>query len=264
MTVPLEHNAHRRVLRRKELRIGFEPKGVTMSTSPNRVPASEFPVWTPTPGSRDVELGRLPVTSGRLAIRDVYDRERPQVVLAVRAGDHRVWATECYVRPAGTADKPVLRPAYLSVQLSDVAPAYVGTPEALYPSDIPPYGASVYTDLGIVLVHDGDAITEADMEALDQDWERAWESPSNFSEVRSGSGATVITCKTLVDNTSIPILASFDAEDRPVAIHIDLALIDIAGTDRPVAAPSPDSSVKSPVKDKRTLAELFWRRRWRI
>lgn len=230
-----------------------------MSPSPSRVPASEFPVWAPTPGSRDVDLGRLPVRSGRLGIRDVYDRERPQVVLAVPSGDHRVWTTECHIRPAGTTEKPVLRPAYLSVQISDVAPSYVGTPEALYHSDIPPYGVSVYTDLGIVLVHDADAITEADMEALDQDWELAWESPSNYSEVRSGSGATVISCKTVVDNTRIPIMASFDVVDRAVAIHIDLALIDIAGTDGPVTAP--DSSVKSPAKDARTIAELFrWRR----
>ena len=234
-----------------------------MSSSPSRVPASEFPVWTPTPGSRDVDLGRLPVTSGRVAIRDVYDRERPQVVLAVPSGDHRVWTTECHIRPAGATEKPVLRPAYLSVQVSDVAPAYVGTSEALYHSDIPPYGVSVYTDLGIVLVHDADAMTASDMETLDQDWERAWESPSDFSDVRTSTGATVITCKTLVDNTRIPILASFDVANRPVAIHIDLALIDIAGTDGSVTAPSPDSSVTSPVKDKRTIAELFRWRRWR-
>lgn len=234
-----------------------------MSTSPSRVPASEFPVWTPTPGSRDVELGRLPVTSGCLAIRDVYDRERPQVVLAVPPGEHRVWTTECRIRPAGTTDKPMLRPTYLSVQISDVAPAYVGTPEALHHSDIPPYGVSVHTDLGIVVIHDADAITEADMVSLDQDWERAWESPSNCSEVRSGSGATVITCKTLVDNTRIPILASFDVEDRPVAIHIDSALIGIVGTDGSVTAPSPDSSVTAPAKDARTIAELFRWRKWR-
>lgn len=234
-----------------------------MSPSASRVPASEFPVWTPTPGSRDVELGLLRVASGLLAIRDVYDRERPQVVLAVPSGDHRVWTTECHIRPAGTTEKPIRRPAYLSVQISDVAPAYVDTPETLHHSDIPACGVSVYTDLGVVLVHDADAITEADMEALDQDWELAWESPSHFSEVRSGSGATVITCKTLVDNTRIPVLATFDVADRTVAIHIDLALIDIAGTDGPVTAPSPDASVKSPVKDARTIAELFRWRKWR-
>lgn len=232
-----------------------------MSTSADSVPVSRFPVWTPSRGSRDVELGRLPVASGRLAIRDVYDRERPQVVLVVPPGDHRVWSTECFVRPVGTDAEHALRPAYLSVQLSDAVPAYVSSPDPLYHSDIPPYGVSVYTDLGIVLLHDAEAITAADMEALDLDWEQAWDSTDNYSQVCGGSGATVISCKTVADNTRVPILASFDAQDRPVAIHIDVALLDNAGADLPVAAPSQEPAVMSPVKGKRTVAQLFRRSR---
>lgn len=231
-----------------------------MSYSPNSLPASGFAVWTPTPGSRDVELGRLPMASGRLAIRDVYDLERPQVVLTVPPGAHRVWSTECYVRPAGTADHPVLRPAYLSVQLSDSAPTYVNAPKAMSRSDSPEPGVSLYTDLGIVLVHDADAITSADMESLDQQWERAWEHPSAYSEVRSTSGAMVISCKTEVDNARTPILASFDEDNRPVAIHIDLALIGIADTHAPVSDPLSDQAAES-AKGKRTLAQRFRRRR---
>lgn len=51
-----------------------------MATSSNRVPASGFAVWSPTSGSRDVERGRLPDASGSLALRDVYDRERPRAL----------------------------------------------------------------------------------------------------------------------------------------------------------------------------------------
>lgn len=173
-----------------------------------------------------------------------------------------MWSTECYLRPAGTADEPVLRPAYLSVQISDAAPAYVDTPKALYHSNTAQHGVSLYTDLGIVLLHDADAITAADMEALDQEWEQAWESPSDYCEVRSGSGAPVITCKTVVDNTRIPILASFDDQNRPAAIHIDLALIDVAGADGPVAGSRSVLAAKSP-RGKRTLPQLFRRRKGR-
>jgi len=232
-----------------------------MSTSPKNVSASRFGVWTPTLGSRDVELGRLSVTCGRLAIRDVYDLERPQVVLAVPSGDHRIWSTECYVRPVGEAAKLVLRPAYLSVELSHTAPAYVSSPETLYHSDIPPYGVSVSTDLGIILVHDADALTEADMASLDRNWERAWESPSYYSEVRSDSGVSVITCKTLFDNTRVPILASFDADDRPVAIHVDVALFDLARADVRALAPPADAAAMSSAKNRRTLAQWFRRHR---
>jgi hypothetical protein len=62
------------------------------------------------------------------------------------------------------------------------------------------------------------------MASLDESWERAWESPRDYSEVLSSSGATVISCKTVADQTLIPILASFDADNRAVAIHIDCGL----------------------------------------
>jgi len=164
-----------------------------------------------------------------LAIRDVYDLERPQVVLAVPPRPLRVWSTELNVQSTGNGRTRVLRPAYLSVQISDAAPARVGLPNTLHHTDIPPHGVSVYTDLGIVLLHDDVAITPADMESLDQSWEQAWESPSDYSEVLSGSGATVISCKTTSERTQVAILASVDAGDRPVAIHIDFGLGDVVG-----------------------------------
>lgn len=189
---------------------------------------SQFGVWTPPRRSRGVELGRLPVRSGQLAVRDVYDLDRPQAVLEVPAGDHRVWVTEVDVH--GPGDRTVLlQPAYLSVQLSDGAPTRVGSPDTLHRNAILPYGVSVYTDLGILLLHDADAITAADMESLDADFEQAWESSREYSEVRSRAGAVAITCKTVADRSRFPILASFDAEDRPVAVHIDFGVV---GTSR--------------------------------
>ncbi len=188
---------------------------------------SEFGVWTPPRHSREIDLGRLPMSSGQLAVRDVYDLERPQVVLDVPVGDHRVWVTEVDVHLAGSRNI-LLRPAYLSVRLSDRPPARIASPDSLHRNAIPPYGVSVYTDLGIILLHDADAITTADMESLDADFERAWESPREYSEVHSRAGALVITCKTVADTARFPILASFDAQDQPVAVHIDFGVI---GTD---------------------------------
>jgi len=186
---------------------------------------SQCGVWTPPRHSREVELGRLPVPSGQLAIRDVYDLERPQGVLDVPAGDHRVWVTQV---DEGHHRTPV-RPVYLSVQLSDASPVRVGSPDSLHHSAIPPYGVGVYTDLGIILLHDADAIAVADMETLDADFEQAWESPHEYSRVRSHAGADVITCKTMADRTRFPILASFDSQERPVAIHVDFSGV---GTDQ--------------------------------
>lgn len=187
---------------------------------------SQFVVWTPTRRSRAVALGRLAVPSGQLAIRDVYDLERAQVVLEVPAGEHCVWATE--VR-AGGRWHPRFQPAYLSVRLSDAAPARVGSPAALCCSAIPPCGAGVYTDLGLIVLHDAGAVTPADMESLGPDFEQAWESPREYSEVHGRGGAAVFTCKTGVGTTRFPIVASFDAEDRPVAVHIAVGGIETAG-----------------------------------
>lgn len=203
------------------------PYGESMPGVPMNADPSQFVVWTPPRRSRSVALGRLAVPSGQLAIRDVYDLERAQVVLEVPAGEHCVWATE--VR-AGGRWHPRFQPAYLSVRLSETAPARVGSPDALHHTAIPPYGVSVYTDLGMVLLHDGDAITPADMESLDTDFEQAWESPRGYYEVHSlAGGAAVFTCKTGVGTTRFPIVTSFDAEDRPVAVHIAVGISDTAG-----------------------------------
>lgn len=74
-----------------------------------------------------------------------------------------------------------MRPAYLSVRLSDASPVRVGSPDSLHYSIIPSYGVSVYTDLGIILLHDADALATADMESLDADFEQAWEKSPRVS-----------------------------------------------------------------------------------
>ncbi|MBB4853397.1 hypothetical protein HNP40_000763 [Mycobacteroides chelonae] len=196
-----------------------------MTTDP-----AHFAPWTPLLACRSFELDHLSVPSGRLAIRDVYDLDSPQVVLTVPIGDHRVWATEFDIRSNLKGGDPLFRPAHLSVQVSDAAPTRVGLPDTLYHKEIPSYGVSVDTDLGIILIHDADSLSAADMESLDESWEQAWESTDDYSEVHSGGGARVITCKTVFEKKRFPILASFDADDYPVAVHIDFGVIDTDGT----------------------------------
>lgn len=193
---------------------------------------SHFAPWTPTRHCHDVELGRLPVPSGLLAIRDVYDLDHPQVVLALPPGGHRVWATEFDVRSVHETGNPLLRPAYLSVRVSNTVPVRVGSADALCCNNIPSPGASVRSDLGIIAVHDAEAVAAADMEGLDARWEAAWESTSDYADVHTDRGARVITCKTVRERTRLPLLASFDAEGLPVAIHIDFGVVDTVGTDQ--------------------------------
>ena len=106
------------------------------------VDPSRFAPWyCPPPLFRNIELGRIEVSSGRLAIRDVYDLNYPQVVLNVDPGNYRVWSTELNIRTKPGA--PLFRPAYLSIQLSDAPRKRIDFPEDLYGKPAPPYGISV-------------------------------------------------------------------------------------------------------------------------
>ncbi|WP_079613273.1 DUF4241 domain-containing protein [Mycobacteroides abscessus] len=188
------------------------------------VDPSRFAPWhCPPPLFRNIELGRIEVSSGRLAIRDVYDRDHPQVVLNVAPGNYRVWSTELDLRanPRG----PLFRPAYLSIQLSDAPRKRIDFPEDLYGTPAPPYGIGVSTDLGMILLHDAEALSPHEFEALDRSWERAWESDRDYSDVYTASGATVITCKTVIDKARHPIVASYDAKNQPVGIHVDFGVL---------------------------------------
>lgn len=76
---------------------------------------------------------------------------------------------------------------------------------------------------GMLLVNDAE-VTVADMEALDEHWECTWLSDGDYGEAYTGGGAKIVTCKTGFEKTDCPILASYDADDQPVAIHIDFCV----------------------------------------
>lgn len=135
-----------------------------------------------------------------------------------------MWSTEIDIRTNPKA--PLFRPAYLSIQLSDTPPRRVGSPDDLYAEPVPPYGISVWVDLGMILVHDAESLLSADdMEALEMDWEAAWESDRDYSEIFTTAKAKIITCKTVIEKTRCPIVASYDASGQPVAVHIDFAVL---------------------------------------
>ncbi len=173
---------------------------------------------------RNVELGRIEVSSGRLAIRDLYDLDRPQVTLMITPGNYRVWSTELDIHAKPRT--PLFRPAYLSIQLSDTPPTCLGSPDDLYTELVPPYGISVWVDLGMILIHDAESLLSADdMEALDMNWGGAWESDRDYSEVFTSVGSKIITCKTVIEKNRCPVVASYDDSGQPVAIHVDFGVL---------------------------------------
>ncbi|MGH3724205.1 MAG: DUF4241 domain-containing protein [Mycobacterium sp.] len=190
---------------------------------------SHFAPWTKGRLFRNVELDRLSVPSGRLAMRDVHYLDGPSVELTVPPGDHRVWSTEFDIRSILKRGDPLFRPAYLSAQVSDATPVRVGVADSLCykPSD-PSGAATVDVDLGMILLNDAGAASVADLESLDASWEAAWESAENYSEAHTADGTRIVTCKTVFERTSFTILATYDADDRPVAIHVDFGVLGAA------------------------------------
>ncbi|MEU9805005.1 DUF4241 domain-containing protein [Mycobacterium sp. NPDC050853] len=190
---------------------------------------SHFAPWARSRQSRNVELDRLALPSGRLAVRDVHYLDGPWVELTVPPGEHRVWSTELDIRSAVNGGDSLFRPAYLSVQLSDATPSRVSVADDLCHKASDPSGsATVDVDLGMVLLNDADSVSVGDMEALDESWEQAWENSEDYAEIYTAGGAKVITCKTVVERTRCPIVASYDASNQPVAIHIDFGVLGAA------------------------------------
>lgn len=187
----------------------------------------QFAPWN---SRHTVELDRIVIPSGHLAIRDVYDLDRPQVIISVTPGNYRVWSSEVSGRPA-----------YLSIQLSAAEHVRVA-----------PIGQTVSVDLGMILVHDAESVSPNDLESLDESWESVWNDPGNYARVNTARGAGITLCKSAFERTACPILASYDSAGGLVAVHVDF---------RMETAPLPDN--RTPERIARTLGTAVGRaRRW--
>lgn len=176
----------------------------------------------------------MQVSSGTLIARDPFGPRIGGCLLAVPNGSYRVWATVVDVSDDG---HPELRQAYLSVAFSDGAAATLGSADELLVPPVPSSGAFTGTDHGLLAVHDA-AVEDSVLGACADTVERSLWAPdigpgyANVS-LEPAAGANIVVSGSGWGDGGFPVLATFDRDDRPVAVHVDFGVVG----DRPEAPP---------------------------
>ncbi|WP_100521794.1 DUF4241 domain-containing protein [Mycobacteroides abscessus] len=206
--------------------------------------AGKFLAWNESvaPGARRVDLGRIVIPSGRLAFRDPYEYRNGYVALRVSPGNYEVWSTEVDEGLGFPERAGVYLPAYLSIRLSAAEPDWVAVADELADDEVPSYGLWTGADHGLVAAHDADALEDDDLPSLADDWDRALnaeDNPHRFSYTNvplpGDNNANIILSRSGQGDGAFEILASYDNDGRPVAIHVDFGVVDTDGSEEAAA-----------------------------
>lgn len=132
---------------------------------------------------------------------------------------------------------PELRQAYLSVAIGDGPPALLGAADELLVPPVPSFGAFTGTDHGLLAVHDAaveDSALAAGAEVVDRTlW--ATDIGPGYANVPldPGSGTNIVVSGSGWGDGGFPVLATFDRDDRPIAVHVDFGVVGDHPADRP-------------------------------
>jgi hypothetical protein len=175
----------------------------------------------------ELELGTVTVPSGRLRVRDSFappPNEHDGCLLLVPPGSHRVWVTVIQFESDPLGGFPAEREAYLSMALTDGAPARLDYADALVAPPRPTYGALTGTDSAHVALFD-DTVAEITPARLGDELDATDPLPAGYANLDLGTGLNVIASHTGFGDGAFPILATFTAAGDPVAIHVDFGVV---------------------------------------
>jgi hypothetical protein len=182
--------------------------------------------------TREYELDRIVVPSGRLLIRDPFGPREAGCAMLVEPASYRVWATAVDAA-ANEPDSPQWYvPAYLSIQLSMAPTVRLDYADDLMEPPVPSIGAWTGTDHGIIAIHDGNVLPDSDIPALVEEWDRTLNSnePYPFGcgnvPLPETGGCNIVFSRSGWGDGGFPILATFDAFGSPNAIHVDFRVVD--------------------------------------
>lgn len=220
-----------------------------LALSTGRVPGSRY-------AHHVVELGTLRLPSGRLEASDPFVHLGEGMVVRVPPGEYPVRATVADVSDA--QDRSHLREAWLSVVLADGEPA---TSETLVPEGVTPepdlvHGVAVAA--GTVAFVDHDAVAPC-MPPPSSDWgedvfdtgrDDSWFALmdsaehlapgfANITMPRATAGENVVLSHSGWGDGFYPVVGSYDAGGRLLAVHIDLLVDTPAEDDDPDDEPTP-------------------------
>lgn len=173
------------------------------------------------------------VRSGRLLIRDPFESHEGCCVVLVTPGNYRAWVTAVDVNSDRQDHPAAYVPAYLSMQLSLAQAVRIDYADDLMEPPVPSIGAWTGTDHGLIAIHDADALSDNDIPALADEWDRAVNSDEPYP---AGCGnlplpgtdrCNIVLSRSGEGDGAFPVLATFDAAGRPNAIHIDFGVVDL-------------------------------------
>lgn len=178
------------------------------------------------------ELGEVHVPSGLLEVADPYTQLGEGTVVRVPAGSHPVHVTVADV--SDDRDGSDLREAVLTVTVADGTPVRLDTPHPAKDVDQPGY-VGVSVDAGTVGFADAAATRRANTTPSDDprndDQATAWTTEQDAaSPLPVGSAnvsltgepsANVVLTRSGKGDGFYPILATYDAENALVAVHVD-------------------------------------------
>lgn len=166
--------------------------------------------------------------------RDPFGPRSAGCILTVPNGSHRVWAT---VVDVSEDVNPELRQAYLSVAFREGQAALLSDADELLVPPVPSFGAYTGTDHGLLAVHDAaveDAVLATRADALDRSlWNTDFGLGYANELLDPTSGANIAISGSGWGDGGFPILATYDRDDSPVAVHIDFRVIEDREPDRP-------------------------------
>lgn len=168
----------------------------------------------------------MQVSTGALIARDPFGPRSGGCILTVPRGSHRVWTTVVDVSDDGN---PELRQAYLSVAITDAPAALLGSADELLAPPAPSFGAFTGTDHGLLAVHDAsveDSVLAAGADAVDRGlWAPDIEPGYANVPLDQASGANIVVCGSGWGDGGFQVLATYDRDGRPVAVHVDFGVI---------------------------------------
>lgn len=206
--------------------------------------ASKFLAWNESKHShtRRVDLDRIVVPSGRLAFRDPFEQRGVSAVLSIPPGNYQVWVTEVDEGVDFPEHAGHYLSAYLTVRLNAAEPDWVSIADELAAEEVPTFGLWTGTDHGLIAAFDAEAVTVDDIPDLASQWSDALNSEDNPHRFYYASVplpgdtlANIILSRSGNGDGAFAVMASYDIDGKPVAIHVDFGVVDTDGSEEAAA-----------------------------
>ncbi len=153
-----------------------------------------------------------------------------------------MWVTEVDEGAEFPERAGVYLSAYLTVRLNAAEPDWVSIADELAADEVPSFGLWTGTDHGLIAAFDAEALTVDDIPSLASQWDTALYDEGNPHRFNYASVplpgdtlANIILSRSGNGDGAFAVMASYDIDGKPVAIHVDFGVVDTDGSEEAVA-----------------------------